>query len=149
MSYSTTTYKSQSAIVPFRIHKGKLEILLITSRRTRSWIIPKGDLESNMSPAESAAKEAWEEAGVKGRVITKKLGVYRYEKYDRHYEVTVYAMEVRKIFKSWLEEQERIRQWLTLKEAIKLVTPSEVALLLGKLGKKLEKNEKNRKNKLV
>ena len=57
---------TQSAILPYQKKNGKLEILLITSIRKKKWIIPKGFIEFNLSPFESAKKEAFEEAGVIG-----------------------------------------------------------------------------------
>ena len=57
----------QSAVVPYRLVKNEIEVLLITTRKGR-WIIPKGIIEPELSAAESAAKEALEEAGVKGEV---------------------------------------------------------------------------------
>ncbi len=53
----------QSGVIPYRIIEGKVEILLITTRKRQGWVIPKGGLCKGMSPHDSAAKEAWEEAG--------------------------------------------------------------------------------------
>ena len=55
---------SQSAVIPYRISKKGLEILLITSLKKKNWIVPKGYIEFNLTPFESAKKEAYEEAGV-------------------------------------------------------------------------------------
>ena len=61
-------YYRQSAVIPYRLREGRVEILLITSRKGKRWVVPKGILEPELTPAESAAKEAREEAGVSGRI---------------------------------------------------------------------------------
>ena len=71
----------QSGVVPYRWLEGRLEVLLITSLRRGRWIIPKGIVEPDMTPAESAAMEAFEEAGVKGRVGTEPIGEYTVNKW--------------------------------------------------------------------
>jgi len=71
----------QSGILPYRYTKNKLEILLITSLRKKNWIIPKGLIEQGMTPQESALKEAFEEAGIEGRITGSVIGHYSYEKW--------------------------------------------------------------------
>ena len=110
----------QSGVIPYRLHNGSLEILLITSRKERCWIIPKGIIEHDYSARNSAAKEALEEAGVKGSVHRKLLGVYRHRKWGQTCSVKVYPMRVTRIYKVW-EEADRDREWVTLKKALKLV----------------------------
>ncbi len=67
---------TQSAIIPYSIKDGELQILLITSIRKKKWIIPKGFIEFNLSAFESAKKEAFEEAGVIGTNETIELGIF-------------------------------------------------------------------------
>jgi 8-oxo-dGTP pyrophosphatase MutT (NUDIX family) len=57
-------------VIPYRIRDGKIEVMLITSSTRKRWIIPKGMIEPDMTPQDSAAKEAWEEAGIIGQVAT-------------------------------------------------------------------------------
>jgi phosphohistidine phosphatase len=110
----------QSGVVPYRIRKGELEVLLVTARYKRNWIIPKGIIEPDFSARNSAAKEALEEAGVIGAVGSKPLGVYKQRKWGRACSIKVYPMLVTHVYKVW-KEDDRKRQWLPLKKALKLV----------------------------
>jgi len=122
----------QSGVIPYRERKGELEILLITSRNKRRWIIPKGIVEHDFSARNSAAKEALEEAGVKGNVQSKPLGVYRHRKWGRTCTVKVYPMLVTRIYKVW-EEADRDREWVSLEKALKLVRNGELKRVMKKL----------------
>ena len=59
---------------------GGIEVLLITSRETRRWVIPKGWPIKDLRPHQTAAREAWEEAGIEGRTGARKIGVFDYDK---------------------------------------------------------------------
>lgn len=122
----------QSGVIPYRERKGELEILLITSRNKRRWIIPKGIIEHDFSARNSAAKEALEEAGVKGSVQSKPLGIYRHRKWGRTCTVKVYPMLVTRIFKVW-EEADRDRKWVSLEKALKLVSDGGLKRVMKKL----------------
>ena len=75
----------QSGVIPYRKKNGKTEVLLVTSIRRKKWIIPKGFIEYHMSPFQSAKKEAFEEAGVKGSNTTKILGSYKVRKTEANF----------------------------------------------------------------
>jgi len=122
----------QSGVIPYRVRKGNLEILLITSRKERRWIIPKGIIEPDYSARNSAAKEALEEAGVKGGVHGKMLGIYRHRKCGRTCTVKVYPMRVTRVYKVW-RESDRNREWMPLKKALKLVGNDGLRQVLKKL----------------
>ena len=122
----------QSGVIPYRVRKGNLQVLLITSRKERRWIIPKGIIESNYSARNSAAKEALEEAGVKGGVHSKLLGIYRHRKWGRTCTVKVYPMRVTRIYKVW-EEADRDREWVSLKKALKLISNDGLRQVMKKL----------------
>ena len=100
-----------------------LEILLITSLHTRRWIVPKGWIEPGMTPAQSAAREAFEEAGVTGKISDTPVGNYPYLK-DRKdgsviaCSVDVFALEATGQKDNWLEKSERQQMWLPLDEAL-------------------------------
>jgi len=79
-SASKNDVRSQFAALCYRTKADRTEILLITSRRTGRWIVPKGWPEDGMTPADCALKEAWEEAGVTGRAQDRCLGLYSYAK---------------------------------------------------------------------
>ena len=77
----TSTVRVQYGALPYRFTPyGALEILIVTSRQTRRWIIPKGWPIRKLKPGKSAAREAFEEAGIRGRISTKAVGAFTYEK---------------------------------------------------------------------
>lgn len=127
----------QSGVIPLRKKGGRRHVLLITSRRRKRWVIPKGIVEPEMTPAASAAKEAWEEAGLRGRLSKSRLGRYRYEKWGGTCTVDVYVMKVDAIAKSW-PEAERTRRWVPLDEAARLVEEPGLRRLLRRLREKVE-----------
>ncbi len=106
----------QSAVVPYRFNQDDLEILLITSRRKKRWVLPKGIHEPHLSAAESAAKEALEEAGVEGQTAESAIGRYTYEKWGGTCAVEVYPMRVERVHETWLESY-RDRIWVSTAEA--------------------------------
>lgn len=110
-------YSHQSGALPYRWKDSQLEVLVITSRRTGKWGIPKGNLEIGLDPAESAQQEAWEEAGLTGTIDYEAIGTYTYTKYHRTYLVEVYPLHVQFVHDTWLEEEERSRQWMTHSQA--------------------------------
>jgi 8-oxo-dGTP pyrophosphatase MutT (NUDIX family) len=127
--------RSQFGALCYRISDGKIQILLITSRRTKRWIIPKGWPENDMTPGESAANEAIEEAGVTGKLKERPFGVYCYEKTVEEGEnypciVTVYALKVKMILTDYTEKSERRRKWFSPKDAAKQVLEPDLARLL-------------------
>lgn len=123
----------QSAVVPVREERGRTEILLVTSLGTGKWILPKGIVEPGLSPAESAAKEAWEEAGVKGEVRPRPMGKYKSRKWGGETEIEVYRLDVDLVAEDWLEAGQRKRKWFPLKEAVKAVTPKNAATIVKSL----------------
>lgn len=124
----------QIAALPWRQAQG-FEILLITSRETRRWVIPKGWPMPGKSAAESAAQEAYEEAGVRGEMTAQAMGRYSYRKRQRgggkkRFRVDVFAMEVTEALDQWPEAHERARQWFSPAEALTLVEEPELAVLI-------------------
>ena len=127
--------RSQFGALCYRITDGKIQVLLITSRRTQRWILPKGWPENGMTPGESAANEAMEEAGVTGKINERPLGVYYYEKNVENGEnypciVTIYALKVKKKWVDYQEKSERRRKWFSQKGAAKRVLEPGLALLI-------------------
>lgn len=123
----------QSAVIPYQIKDEQLQILLITSRKRKRWIIPKGIIEPDMSPQASAAKEALEEAGVLGKVGSTPLGTYQYEKWNGICRVQVFPMEVQSEMSTWLEGGFRLRQWYTPETAAALIREEEVKQMILQL----------------
>ena len=103
----------QSAVVPFRETGDKLEVLLVTTRKKKKWIFPKGIIEENLTASESAIKEAFEEAGIKGDLLPNKLGKYSYKKWGGKCKVKVQGLKVTWILDSW-EEDFRERKWVSI-----------------------------------
>ena len=125
----------QSGVIPYRRKNGKIEVLLVTSIRRRKWIIPKGFIEYHMSPFQSAKKEAFEEAGVRGSNSTKILGHYIVRKNGSELLTKIYTMKVNRVFKDYPEKNLRKRKWFTLSEAAKKVEIDELAKMIKKLGR--------------
>lgn len=129
--------RAQYAALPWRRDdRGRVEILLITSRETRRWIIPKGWPKGGEAPRTSALREAFEETGVKGVVAERPLGDYRYEKLLKtgdvqRVTVTVYALEATRERKSWPEKQEREKMWVAPEVAAGLVDEPELQALIA------------------
>jgi 8-oxo-dGTP pyrophosphatase MutT (NUDIX family) len=125
----------QVAAVPCRLNdSGVPEILLVTSRTTRRFIIPKGWPISNKGDRRSAAIEAEEEAGVMGKVLRDPIGTYSYWKRLTDcfvpVEVTVFVLLVTGVAADWDERQARRRAWLEIEDAITLIDEPELAAML-------------------
>jgi phosphohistidine phosphatase len=120
-------YYTQSSVIPYRIHNGEVEILIVSSSQQKHWVVPKGIKDPGLSDRESAAKEAWEEAGVEGTVAEAPLGSYRYAKWGSTATVSVYPMAVNRIIpeQEW-EERHRGRQWVSAQEAAKRLKQPEL-----------------------
>jgi 8-oxo-dGTP pyrophosphatase MutT (NUDIX family) len=127
--------RSQFGALCYRFKNDQIEFLLITSRRTKRWILPKGWPENNMTPGESAANEAFEEAGARGKTDERPIGVYCYEKkveFSTIYlcNVTVFSLKVQKILSDYPEKLERKRKWFSRLSAAKCVAEPGLAQLI-------------------
>jgi 8-oxo-dGTP pyrophosphatase MutT (NUDIX family) len=126
--------KMQYAALCWRAAEPGLQVLLITSRDTRRWIIPKGWPMPGLSPEATAEQEAWEEAGVKGEVNSFCLGRYGYQKQlaDRSVPcaVVVYGLKVDRLADSFPEVNERRRKWFSIPEATLLVDEPDLARII-------------------
>jgi 8-oxo-dGTP pyrophosphatase MutT (NUDIX family) len=115
-------------------------VMLITSNRTRRWIIPKGWPMGRTAPHMAAAREALEEAGVVGRVGSSPLGSYSYEKRLKKgrtitCEVVVFPLEVKRQQRTWPEKGKRETQWLSLTQAADTVQETLLSDIIRTLGK--------------
>ena len=138
----STLFYEQSAVIPYRQIDGELEVLLITTRSNKRWIIPKGLVEPGLSPAASAAKEALEEAGVAGTVGQKIIGEYAYKKWRGTCHVQVYSLAVTEVHEQWEEQAFRSRQWLPLRQAAAAVKSNELRQILLLLPATLSSNSR-------
>ncbi|OYU47502.1 MAG: NUDIX hydrolase [Rhizobiales bacterium PAR1] len=133
---ASTGPRVQYAALPYRFDKnGQIEVLLITSRTTKRWIIPKGWPMGERAPHKVAAQEAFEEAGIEGRAAKKSIGAYNYDKLLSNGTSTpcraeVFALKVEKQKSIWPERKQRKRRWLSLEEAANLISDTELAPLI-------------------
>jgi 8-oxo-dGTP pyrophosphatase MutT (NUDIX family) len=113
---------------------GSCQILLVTSRDTGRWIIPKGWRAKHLKDHQAAAREAAEEAGVLGSVKSKPIGNYSYPKVGnkdaRSLRVAVFLLFVRREMNHWPEQEQRRRAWFDVRDAITEVAESELRTLI-------------------
>jgi 8-oxo-dGTP pyrophosphatase MutT (NUDIX family) len=113
-------------------------ILLVTSRDTGRWVIPKGWPEKRLEPYDAAAREAMEEAGVAGKVATRPIGRYQYVRPhpggDQLHNVSVYLIAARSAFDRWPEYAQRKRGWFSISSAARRVAEPELRRLIRGIG---------------
>ncbi|NRB35027.1 MAG: NUDIX hydrolase [Rhodobacteraceae bacterium] len=133
--------REQNAAICYRIEDDQLEVLMITTRGTGQWLLPKGWPMPGKKASQTAAIEAWEEAGVKGRVHPREIGRFFYLKVIDESQsipciVTVHAIEVTELADDFPEKGQRRRKWLTPRKAASKVEVPGLALLLRKFDRK-------------
>jgi 8-oxo-dGTP pyrophosphatase MutT (NUDIX family) len=127
--------RTQFAALCWRVRKEKVQVLLVTSRRRKRWIVPKGWPMEGRTPADCALTEAWEEAGVQGTASDACIGVYSYARL-REGEETIpclallYPVKVKALKKKFPEVRDRRRKWVSRKKAAKMVPHRELAKLI-------------------
>ena len=122
--------KPQYAALCYRVVKGKPQVLLITSRGTKRWIVPKGWPMDHCGAGACAAQEAWEEAGVEGDIDHEPIGSYWLpvtEERPAPIEVKLYPLRVARQREDWKERGQRYRHWAVLPEAKRLITHEGLA----------------------
>jgi 8-oxo-dGTP pyrophosphatase MutT (NUDIX family) len=127
--------QTQFAALCYRVRHDKVQVLLITSRASKRWIVPKGWPIEAHSPAASARQEAWEEGGVIGQAESSCLGVYSYAKDvgstdDVPCRVMLYPVRVKSLAKRYPEQHQRRRRWVSRKKAARLVAEPELARMI-------------------
>lgn len=130
--------RTQFGALCWRVKNDRVEVLLVTSRRRKRWVLPKGWPMDGATPVEAAEREAWEEAGVTGAAKPVCLSIYSYIKDLSKDErlpcvVAVFPVKVKKQHDTWPEKKERRRRWMSLKDASKAVEEKELSLLLAHL----------------
>lgn len=131
--------KKQVGAIPVRHSASRgLQVLLVTSRETRRWVIPKGWPWPDLPDHRAAAMEAWEEAGVRGVAHKARIGSYAYGKRrkDRvqRIRVDVYLLDVTSVEREWPEKGERRRVWMSPAKAAAAVAEPKLKILLERLG---------------
>ncbi len=132
----------QYGAVCWRMHRGKIEVLLITSRDTGRWVIPKGWPISGLTPCDTAAREAWEEAGVEGDVLAQELGAFGYDKAlgpsrSVPCSVQVFGLRVAGLKDKFPERKVRRRKWFGVEKAARKVAEPQLRQLLLALSDRL------------
>lgn len=141
-SAKAATCSTQFGAVCWRMHRNKVEVLLITSRDTGRWVIPKGWPMADRAGHEAAATEAWEEAGVRGDVADASLGLFNYDKMlgpkkSIPCKVEVFALRVAALHTDFPERKQRRRKWFAVEKAARKVNEPELRDLLKALPKML------------
>jgi 8-oxo-dGTP pyrophosphatase MutT (NUDIX family) len=129
----------QYAALPFRVEGRQVQILLITSRGVKRWVIPKGWPIDGLKPPDAAAAEAAEEAGLVGEVEDRPIGSYRYQKRLKGerttaVQVIVFPFMVRGHAEQWKEQDERRIAWFRYQKAAALVAEPSLRHLIRELG---------------
>jgi predicted NUDIX family NTP pyrophosphohydrolase len=127
---------AQVAALPYRMTAGVIEVLLITSRDSGRWLIPKGWEIKNHTGAQAAAVEAFEEAGLRGVIAKAPFGAYTYAKTLGNgntalCRVQVYPLAVKRQAKKFKEKGQRRLQWMTAEEAAGHVAEPELARMIA------------------
>jgi 8-oxo-dGTP pyrophosphatase MutT (NUDIX family) len=124
---------TQFAALPYRTRAGgPPQVMLVTSRETGRWVIPKGWSIKGLKPADVAEREAYEEAGLVGHIVSKKpIGSFHYEKLlpvgRLLCEVSVFLLQVHHQVADWPERGQRQTEWFDPTDAASLVQESELA----------------------
>ena len=126
--------RMQYAALPYR-DEGELQVLLVTSRETHRWIIPKGWPMASRQPWDAAAREALEEAGVEGAIGRVSIGTYIYDKRMAGgvlvpCSVEVFPLKVARQRKQWREKDQRDVRWFPVAEAVEIVQEQGLKLIL-------------------
>jgi 8-oxo-dGTP pyrophosphatase MutT (NUDIX family) len=138
-----TAKRVQYGALPYRVSNGaQPEFMLVTSRETQRWIIPKGWPKKGKSPRRSAAREAFEEAGVIGAIGKRSVGSFSYEKRLRNgavvtCEVRVFPLQVKRQDKDWPEKDERKIKWLSATRAAEKVKEPRLGAIIRRLARQV------------
>ncbi len=134
------TAQLQVGALPYRRREdGSLEVLLVTTRGTGRWMVPKGWPMPGKSHAEAAAQEAFEEAGVRGPANPVELGRFQHEKTrfpapSLNCTVAVFPMPVERVLTRWPERGQRSRRWFSIDDAARAVQSPELGAIISRIG---------------
>jgi len=127
----------QAAAIAVKRRARSLQVCLIRRKGSKSWGIPKGVVDRGDTREETALNEAWEEAGLKGRLIGDAIGTYEYQKWHKTLRVAVYIMEVLDQADTWEEADIRERRWTSFEKAASRLTRHPVRPLLERAKSRL------------
>jgi 8-oxo-dGTP pyrophosphatase MutT (NUDIX family) len=130
--------------LPYRFTEAAaLEVLVVTTRQSKRWIIPKGWPIKGLTPSKSAAREAFEEAGVMGKIGARSIGAFRYKKLanggddEAECEVKVFPLLVKRQSAMWPESDQRAIQWVDPEKAISLIAEPELKAIVAAFAKRV------------
>jgi 8-oxo-dGTP pyrophosphatase MutT (NUDIX family) len=130
--------RGQLAALPWRDGPAGREVLLITTRGRRQWLVPKGKPMPGLTAWQAAAEEAWEEAGVRGDIETAPIGAFEHRKGSafagRRMRVDLYPLRVTIQSEVWPEAHERERRWVNIAVALRLVRSPGLRQLIAMFG---------------
>jgi phosphohistidine phosphatase len=124
---------SQAGAIPYRIRGDFLQVLLISTSSGKNLTIPKGLIDPGLTATETVVNEAWEEAGIKGRLMTPPAGAYQYEKWGGICRIDVYLLAVSRELDTWPEKLVRKRIWTDFRRAAGCVKHGDLGGLIMKL----------------
>lgn len=131
----------QAAVLAYRFENGIPQVLLVTSKGRGRWVLPKGHIDAHETAVDAAQREAYEEAGIKGKIADTHIGKFSYQKHDEPddviFIVKVFPMRVSEILDSWPESDLRQRAWMSFQNAAKDVEESQLQELLLDFGEML------------
>jgi 8-oxo-dGTP pyrophosphatase MutT (NUDIX family) len=114
----------QVGAVCYRWRGASIEFLLVNTNGGGKWTFPKGDPEPSLSHSQAAEREAWEEAGVQGRIEPRHFHLYLHSKGVfwkppgvREYVIKAFLLEVEQAVKP--PEPQRNPTWFAPEEAKK------------------------------
>ena len=136
--------RDQAGVIAFRRKRDGIEICLIRNKGQKQWKIPKGFIDPGETPQEAALKEAWEEAGLRGRIVGDSVGSYEYEKWGLDLIVAMYLMEVNGEEDEWEESRFREREWTSVANAVAMLKRHPVQAVLESATAKLERRKRPR-----
>ena len=123
---------SKLGVIPYRDSgNGCFEILIVTTLGGK-WALPKGNLIKRLGPTRTAQLEAYEEAGISGKIIDQPFSFQRQKK-----QFTYYLFKVRKVFKDWPESSLRTRRWISLDDAEHYIQRKPILKILTTATEKL------------
>jgi 8-oxo-dGTP pyrophosphatase MutT (NUDIX family) len=122
----------QAGAIPVRRTKKRSEVCLLRKQNVQHWNIPKGTIEFRHTARETALKETWEEAGLKGRLVGQALGTFEFEKWGDVYTVEIFLMEVHEEYDEWPESNVRERRWTSFRQAKALLEDHPAGPLLDR-----------------
>jgi 8-oxo-dGTP pyrophosphatase MutT (NUDIX family) len=155
MSKTDRSGDHQFAALPYRADAdGGYQVMLVTSRETGRWVVPKGWPMKGKKPARVAEIEAAQEAGIRGKIGRKPLGAFPYTKRmpdgeERLIHVTLYPLLVTDERPSWREDRERQRSWFSQEEASGQVEEGQLAQLILDLERHALTDDSRKRNRML